>query len=384
MNIDGEANLDRIRDVPFLWWITGAILLSIGTMLSLLRASFAPITSEVWASVFFVLVAGSGIVLIVFGLGMVVSVPVITIRIDRMSQTLELSSRSLLKSQLKKLQLQDIASVDAEESEDGDGGAYRLVITERDGTVTPLRSHYGPWNRKLQRRLWEIVGVRGAIGRPRSLTGAISILTGQDEMANQAMQHRQELVTKACEAVSESADVPSGIHTVGIGGMPVTQWFSPNFKMQGAFLFIAQKSTSTSLMSRLCSRGMLGKKVLLASMAMHGLSDIDAPRKSNAQVIDVAGLEPHFACIASDEPESRRILNRSLFRTLVDWAERHPIRGIRSVPDGYHITDSRDLGQLAVLLGPKGVYVLTAGTLSPEPLAELGEIGMKIIESQKS
>ena len=382
MNIDGEANLDRIRDVPFLWWITGAILLSIGTML--LRASFALITSEEWASVFFVLVAGSGIVLIVFGLGMVVSVPVITIRIDRMSQTLELSSRSLLKSQLKKFQLQDIASVDAEQSEDTDGRAYRLVITERDGTVTPLRPHYGPWNRKLQRRLWEIVGVRGAIGSPRSLTGVISILTGQDEMAIQAMQHRQKLVTKSCEYVSESADVPSGIHTVGIGGMPVTQWFSPNFKMQGAFLFIAQKSTSTSLMNRLCSRGMLGKKVLLASMATHGLSDIDAPGKLNAQVIDVPGLEPHFACIASDEPESRRILNRSLLRTLVDWAERHPIRGIRNVPVGYRITDSRDLGQLAVLLGPKGVYVITAGTLSPEPLAELGDIGMTLIESQTS
>ena len=67
----------------------------------------------------------------------------------------------------------------------------------------------------------------------------------------------------------------------------------------------------------------------------------------------------------------------------MDWAERHPIRGIRSLPDGYRITDSRDLGQLAVLLGPKGVYVITAGTLSPEPLAELGEIGMKLIESQK-
>ena len=361
---------DRVRDFPLGWWITGTILLSTGMIL--LYASSALVTFGACAGVF----------LIVIGLAMVLSVPVLTISIDRVSQILQLSSRSLLKSELKKFRLQDIASIDADEDDDSDG-TFRLVITERDGTVTPLRSHYGPWNRTLQRRLWELAGVSGAIGRPRSLTGAISILTGQDEMANQAMRHRQELMTTPCGAVSGSADATSVIQSIGIGGQPLTRWFSQDFKMQDAFLFIVQKSPSASFMNRLFSRGMLGRKALLASMAMHGLSDIDAPGKSNAQLLDVVELEPHFAGVASEDYESRRILNRSIIQTLVAWAERHPIGSIRTLPRDYRITDSRDLGQLAVLFGPQGVYAVTVGTLDPEPLTELREIGMTLIDSQK-
>ena len=114
--------------------------------------------------------ACAGVFLIVIGLAMVLSVPVLTISIDRVSQILQLSSRSLLKSELKRFRLQDIESIDADENNDSDG-TFRLVITESDGTVTPLRSHYGPWNRTLQRRLWELAGVSGAIGRdPPPLT----------------------------------------------------------------------------------------------------------------------------------------------------------------------------------------------------------------------
>jgi len=186
MNGDTESDQNRIRDVPYGWWITGMTLLSIGIFL-------------VCASTLMTLQAFAGGLLIVIGFLIVMFVPAITINIDRMSRTLHVCSRSLLIRKAKEFQLQDIASIDAEESDDG--GTFRLVITERDGTVTPLRSHYGAWNRELQRRLWKMTGVSGVTGSSGSLTGALQMLTGGDEMVNQEMQDRQQLTTASVKDV---------------------------------------------------------------------------------------------------------------------------------------------------------------------------------------
>lgn len=364
MNGDTESDENQIRDVPYGWWLTGTTLLSIGILL-------------VCAPTLMTLQAFAGGLLIVIGFLIVMFVPAITINIDRMSRTLQVCSRSLLISRAKEFQLQDIASIDAEESDDG--GTFRLVITECDGTVTPLRSHYGSWNRELQRRLWKMTGVSGAAGTSGSLSGALQMLTGRDEIVNQEMQDRQELMTAPGEDILESADVSWQLQSIGMGRVPLTRWFSPDFKMQAAFVFIIQKSPSTNPLSRLLSRGIIGRRGILASMAMHGFSDVDAPGKSGARLLDVMALEPHFAVITSDESAAQEILDHSIVRTLIDWATRHPIGGIRRLPHDFKITDSADLGALAVLYGPQGVYAATVGTLASEPLTELGKTGMKLV-----
>lgn len=367
MNVDAEPHTGRIRDLPYGWWITGAFSLIIGIALSL-------------SNPLMTLASCIGVILIIIGLLMVSLLPALTISLDRGCRTLRVECRSLLKSDIKEFRLKHIASIDAEESDDG--GAYRLVITEHDGTVTPLRSHYGSWNQQLQRRLWELTGISGETGVSRNLKDSISMLTGQHDMVNLEMRQRQEQMSAPGEAALDSADIVWEVQSTGMGRVPLTRWFSPDFQMQGAFLFVVQKSPSSSLINRLLTRGMIARKGALASMAMHGFSDSDAPGKSHARLLDIAALQSHFVVVSSDESAARRILNSSVIRSLNRWAARHPINGIRRLPNDYRMTDSRELGQLAVFCGPRGIYAATVGTLASEPLNELGTIGLDLIRAQ--
>ena len=85
-----------------------------------------------------------------------------TIRVDRESGLLSLTYRSLLRRSSKEIPLHEIESVDIEDD--------RVVITERNGRVTPLRSYQERQasikHHRLAKRLRELIGVGGSDDLP--------------------------------------------------------------------------------------------------------------------------------------------------------------------------------------------------------------------------
>ena len=118
-----------IRDVLWRLWIIGLILGIIGAFVALPE----PGLGKPW---FGAIPGGVGLLM--------VAIPsMLTIRVDRFCEILTLAYRSLLTSYEEEIPLDQIASIDTESKSSSEGTSYRVVITERDGTVTPLRSYYG-------------------------------------------------------------------------------------------------------------------------------------------------------------------------------------------------------------------------------------------------
>ncbi len=365
--MEQDSSDSVIRAVPWQLWIIGLSLLLIGTCLAL---------PPLWLGT-----PWSGAILGGVGLLMVVLPSMLTIRADRENRILYLCYRSLLTSQVKEIPLDQIASIDAESRRISDHrGVYRVVITERDGTVTPLRSHYGRWDRELQKRLWELTGVHGSTGGPSSLSEGFAMLTGRDETVNQEMRDRQENLTGSSDEIRETADITWSIQSSAMGRVPVTRWFSPDFKTNGTFVYIVQKSPAAGMMARFFSRGIIGRKLTLASMAMYGFADDDIPGKGQARPLDFSELEPHFMALSPDRSAARKILNTFVVQVLADWGEHHP------VARKSHTTklDGNDFVQLVVLYSTNGVYAATIGTLASSQMAELAATGLKLVDAQLS
>lgn len=330
---------------------------------------------------FFVFSATIAGVLVGVGLLVFVLSSILTIHVDRIRGTLCLTYRSLLTSKVKEIQLDQIASIDAQKSRRGSMRRTRLVITGRDGTVTPLRSVSRTWDRELQKRLWELTGVHGVTGDPSSVTASIAAITGQDELINREMRARQEAMTGSNEVIYETEGVTWKVQSIAMGRVPVTRWFSPDVKTNGKFVYIAQKSATAGFIGRLFTRGMLGRRLSVISMATYGFTENDAPGKGRADLLDVAELEPHFMALSTDGSVAGQILNASAVRALADWGELHSC-GPGLVSDRAKFGQLVKLGQLVVLYSPNGVYAATIGTLNSSQIDELAATGVRLVNAQ--
>jgi hypothetical protein len=92
------------------------------------------------------------------GLLLVALPSVLTVRADHANGILILTRRSLRTKSVQTIPLRLIASIDIETNFDSDGNTYRIVITQSDGKVTPLRSYYSSGNHEpMAQRLRELV-----------------------------------------------------------------------------------------------------------------------------------------------------------------------------------------------------------------------------------
>ena len=291
----------------------------------------------------------------------------LTIRVDRESGLLSLTYRSLLRRSSKEIPLHEIESVDIEDD--------RVVITERNGRVTPLRSYQERQaSIKLHRqakRLRELIGVGGS-------EPSLRMLTGQDEKVNTQIRRQQEALTGANDEMRETAGVRWSVQSTGMGRMPVTRWLSPDFKTNGTFVYIAQmpaQQPGGGMIGKWLTHGWIGKLAGRASMALYGFVGDDVPGSNAATIV---GLDPpldrEFTAISPDAATARQILNPPVARALVDWAARHPLKTIQS---------GNTSEQLAVLFSPSGVYAATPGTLDPARLAELAATGTELVKAQR-
>jgi hypothetical protein len=345
-----------IRDLPWGPWIAGLFVGSFGALM----VQSALGTDAIMGLFIGATLCGAGLL-------MVALFPVLTVRVDRESGLLTLTYRSLLTKRVKEIPLQRIDSIDVER--------YGVVITESDGHVTPLRflKKAPVWTRRVANRLRELAGVGGSDGE------TLRMLTGQDESVNRQIRRRQENLTGLNDPMSETAGVRWNVQSTGMGRQPVTRWFSPDYKTNGTFVYIAQvparMPTVGGMVGKLFTRGVIGKLAARASMARYGFAGEDLPDSNLARVLPLdPPLDSHFMALSPDASAARRILNPSVAEALDEWASRHPLRAVQ-------VGSAAE--QLVVLFSPSGVYAATPRLLDPSHLAELAATGAELVKAQR-
>jgi hypothetical protein len=337
-----------LRDRPWVRWIFGLVLGGIAVIIALfvLARVFLSKTApnESFTIVFLLLAAAFGLgSLLLFSLA-----SVLTIRTDRSRGFLTLTYRSLLRNTVKEIPVDRIASINVEVYR-GQSPSYRVVIVEKNGQMTPLR-YYTPGNKQeLANRLREMTGVSG-------------FFVSSAEYA--------ALIAPYAE-MQETSGVCWNLQSIEMQGVPITRWFSPDFKTKRTFVCIIQKPASQKSV-----RGMVGRTAMRVAMGRYGFDGDDAPGLDEGEMIELdRRLDDDFGAFSSDPSAASHILNGRVVKRLDHWAERHPLHTIQAV--------GKSLGQLAVLFSPNGVYAATIQVGNSSQLDELIDLGVHLVKSQR-
>lgn len=169
----------------------------------------------------------------------------------------------------------------------------------------------------------------------------------------------------------ETSGVRWNVGSIDMGGMPVTRWFSPDYKTKATFVYIAQKPASQK-----SDQGMIGRTAMRASLARYGFRGEDVPGSAEGEMIDLdRRLGRDFVAFSPDPFAADRILNPRVVEVLEDWAEYHPLQMIQVA--------GKSLGQLVVLFSPDGVYAATIKVGDSSQLEELVDTGVRLVKGQK-
>jgi len=171
-----------IKDYPLALWVIGAALTLEGVLwelafLALQPGGFWPAGRELVTpgSLPYLIASGGfwpGAISFLIGAPLVLLSSALTVTADRLSGTLTLRYRSLLRSLVKDFPLTEIASVEVDHSRSSNGrnsSAYRLTLVLTSGKRVPLRSYfssgYGAKEQKA-RQLRQFMGVAETNSRP--------------------------------------------------------------------------------------------------------------------------------------------------------------------------------------------------------------------------
>ena len=320
-----------IRDIPILPFIVGLVFAGVGV---------------------FGFLQGEQPVLLLFaaiGLAFLLFTSVLTITADRITRTLKLEHRSALRHSIRCFSFDEILGIGVERIRSQKGSTYRVVLKRKDGQVIPFRSSSssGSEKKELQAgRVREIIGVPAFDSSPAGMAyAALSSFIGK---------------------VHETDGVRWEIQPVGSG-----RWHSPDFKIPGHFVCLAQKAEGQASGGFLASVGGMIFKKLLSS---HFQPD-DTPGLDHAVAmfpLDPA-LEPHFMAYTDAPDSTRPMLNSAVTTLLGEWAGRYPIRQFQKMSN---------FGQLTVLFSPSGVYLAPAEFLQPNQVSDLAALGAALVKSQ--
>jgi hypothetical protein len=361
--MEEPASAPVIRDLPWGPWLVGSIFCGFGALMVLSRLG----TGDARTLFIGTIVGGLGLLIVALQ-------SALTIRVDRKGGSLNLTYRSLLTKTSKEIPLHQIESVDVD--------AYGVAIAGRDGQVTPLRpfARRRDWarSRNLARRLRELIGVGGSNGG-LDLRKAVGMLTGRDEQVNQQTRHLHESLASSDAGKSETGGVYGDIQTAGRARAPVTRWFSPDYKTNGTFVYLAQisafRNSFGGTIGKQLTRGRIGRMLARASMDLHGFVGDDVPGSNLAKLLTLdPPLDRSFVALSPDAAEARQILNPPVAEALADWAAHHPLETNQA---------GNAPAPLVVLFSPGGVYAATRSELDPSRLAELAATGAKLVKAQR-
>jgi hypothetical protein len=358
------------RDYPLFNWVVGVFFLALG-------ASYIPYLLKGTS-------AASTIITIVelgIGLFLILTGSIVAVKADRTTQVLTIGSRSILSGSNKEILFANIDAVQLEMSSTRSRSSrrsdptYRIVVICKDGQTIPFHSYYSSGTGSKMKEVEKLRAFLGVGGSDPGF-GIRAALQYGSQIAQQGYQKQQETLTGS-EAEEHLTD---GIHwkvqTVAFGGSPVTRWFSPDFQMPGGFLYLAQKVEGQGSSGGGLLDG-LSKMLFQQSMSFYGFGGEDTPGAANAEALAPLdpGLEPYFTAYTSDAGTARQIVNPWVVAPLADWATRYPLKKLQ----GRGV-----FGQLAVMFSPRGVYVASMGTMIPEAVDEMTNLGVALTKAQGS
>ena len=318
-----------LHDIPVLLWVLGLIFAAVGALITYEGG-------QAWAM---------GLIFGAFGLGALLFTSFLTITADRITRTLKLEYRSALRHTVKQVSFDDIAGLNVERSVSRNRGTYQVVVTRKDGQVIPFRSYSSSGSRSKERqasRLRDFIGI-------------------------QALER-----TPAAAELHETDGVHWQIQSMAVSGSARTRWYSPDFKTSGVFLFVAQKASGQATGGFLAS---LGSMFFRQSLSMYGFQAEDTPGLDRAAALaplDPA-LESHFMAFTNDPASARQMLNSRTVMLLADWAGRYPLKQFQK---------GSGSGQLVMLFGPNGAYLVMLNLLQPDLVKELAILGVELVKSQ--
>lgn len=314
-----------------------------------------------------------------FGLFMLLVNYGLTITASKQDQVLRLDYRSLLLHSVKEIPLSEIANIriDSRSQRTKSSGSsgrsvtYCTILEKKNGEKVPFRSFYsGGFFRKQK----IVDGLRTFLDLPETLDESpVGILRAMPEIGKEIAARQQQ----ALAGSSAKEQVTSGVHwqfqPIGMGVNPATRWFSPDFKTQGGFLYLAQKVTGQNSTGGFMAS--LGNMLFKQALSMYGFRADDIPNLDQADAVSSlpGRIEPYFSAFGNLGSETMQILNPWAQTKLADWGERHPLKQLQS---------SASMSQLSILFSPKGVYLVTMGTLSQEQMDEITNIGIELVKAQ--
>jgi hypothetical protein len=362
--MDNQNDRLVIRQYPFMLWIFGLALLC--------GSAYLYLQTPAW---WYYAAVGIGVFLLI-----VLFSSVLTVTADRNTRTLTLMHSGLVVHTRREIPVGDITMIQVESSRSqhysgtrrSSNTTYRIVVITKDNETIPFTTSYDSARASKEvkaKQLREFLGVGGA--DVSSLGGKLKMVTG---MAQQAFQKQQEALT----GPEAEEHITSGVHwkvqSGAFGGVAVTRWFSPDFRCPSGFVYLAQKvqgqgSGGSGLL------GGLNKMLYHQSMGMYGFSGDDTPEVENAGLMASvdAGLDQYFGVFTSDQAAARQILSPGAIAALVDWGRRYPLARVQK---------AGLFGQLVVMFSPRGTYAACMGTLIPEAVEEIANLGVALVKAK--
>ncbi len=352
--MDNELTL---KDYPVLTWLLSAMAFGYGAYQALFHSPPRLVNAAAGFLVGFALLAISY---------------TLTVTADKSTRLLTLEYRSLLFHSLKEIRFDDIQTirVDSRTSRDSDGTSvvYCVAADLKNGETIPFRSYYSSGTRGKQKtaeRLRVFIGLsEGFDETPQGIFRA---------MPKIGAQAAQEFIKEiGAGEMRETKGVRWQMQPIGVGASPAMRWFSPDFKTQGGFLYLAQKAEGQSSSGFLASASAM---LFRQSLSLYGFSEAEAPDKSKAQTYEALSpaLAKHFMAFTTDPAEARQILNPWMQQSLAEWGERHPLKQFQT---------AAGFSQVVALFSPQGVFLATPSTLNPDEIEELAALGVEMAKSQ--
>ena len=353
----------KLTERPILSWILGFAGIAWGGY------AFAVSLPQINFSALIPLLVG--ILFLVFNYGL-------TVTADKSTGILTLDYRSVFLHSVREIPLQNIQSirVDSSTSQGRKRGSrnttYRIEAVLKDDERIPFRSYYSGnfikyqnWANKLRAFL--------NLGEAFDET-PMGIIRAASKLGSDAAKIQQEAFTGPNAEMRSTDGVNWQVQTFGMGAAPGARWFSPDFKTQSGFLFLAQKIPGQSSTGFLAS---LGKALFKQSISMYGFGPSDTPNLANAdQYASLSpGLDRHFSAFTSNPAEAGQILNPWTQTPLAAWGERYPLQQFQS--------NSR-FTQIVILYSPNGIHIATLGILPQDKLDEIAQLGVELVKAQGS
>lgn len=351
----------KLTERPILSWLVGLAGIAWG--------GYAFVTTLPQFNFNAVLALIIGVLITVFNYGL-------TVTADKGSGMLTLDYRSVFLHSVREIPLRDIQSirVDSSTSQGRKRGSrntsYRVEAVLKNNERIPFRSYYSgnfikyqDWANKLRAFL--------DLGEALDET-PMGVIRAASRLGSDAARIQQEAFTGPNAEMRATHGVNWQVQTFGMGASPGARWFSPDFKTQSGFLFLAQKVAGQSSTGFLAS---LGKSLFKQSISLFGFSSSDTPNLAAAdQYASLSpGLDRHFSAFTSNPAEAGQILNPWTQTPLAAWGERYPLQQFQS---------NARFTQIVILFSPNGIHIATLGVLPPDKLDEITQLGVELVRAQ--